>query len=83
MLTKKSLKQNLSHQLLNHPITDYRVQNALNQLEQSYPYDDLAAYTRTQIYNTQELTDAALNAGIIIFFALLKLIYIISALYKD
>ena len=65
---QERLKQNLSHQLLNHPITDYRVQNALNQLEQSYPYDDLAAYTRTQIYNTQELTDAALSAWNNYFF---------------
>ncbi len=68
LITKDLLIQNLHHQLANHAITDYRAQNALNQLEQGYPYDYLAAYTRTQIYNTKELTDAALNAWNNYFF---------------
>ena len=68
LINKEFLVQNLHHQLANNTITDYRVQNALNQLEQCYPYDDLAPYTRSQIYNMQELTEAAINSWNNYFF---------------
>ena len=68
LINKEFLVQNLHHQLANNTITDYRVQNALNQLEQCYPYDDLAPYTRSQIYNMQELTEAAVNSWNDYFF---------------
>lgn len=68
LITKELLIQNLHHQLANHAITDYRAQNALNQLEQGYPYDDLAPYTRAQICNMQGLTEAAVSTWNNYFF---------------
>ena len=68
LAAQELLQQNLSTQLLNYPVTDYRVQNALNQLEQSYPRERLAPYTRAQIYNMQGVTEAAVNSWLHYFF---------------
>ena len=47
-----TLQQNVAQQLINHESTDNRVYNALNQLEQSYPYSIIGPYVTSQILNT-------------------------------